>query len=188
MKRISWTCDVCGKEIKEDEPLLRIEAYGIDHKSEEPTDTFRILGEKEGGSPVELCESCVEDYFAVLFQDIRAAKAKKKEQEKKERKTEVKLPLDTGKIRVLYEAGWNPRQIAGELKVSDETIRNRLKELGIFKDKQKRAEELKEKEKKKTEERFARLELGSGLEQTDHEQGYYIGPINAGSGSAVYAE
>ena len=40
-------------------------------------------------------------------------------------------PFDTGKLKALLNGGWPVAKIADEMQVSEQTIRNRMKELGL---------------------------------------------------------
>lgn len=55
------------------------------------------------------------------------AKEPKPKKTKKERKSSV----DSGKIGALRKAGWPIAKIADEMQITDQTVRNHLKKLGI---------------------------------------------------------
>lgn len=49
----------------------------------------------------------------------------------KKKKKERKSSIDTGKIGALRKAGWSIAKIADEMQITDQTVRNHLKKLGI---------------------------------------------------------
>ena len=129
MKTIRWNCDLCGKEIKlPDDHPVKIEAYAVDPINDEPSDTLRILGAKDNDfmDGFDFCLDCMNYLMGRLETIVKTQKNKDKEPPSKE------IPLDEDKLRSLYAAGWSYRDLATEFRVSDQTIRNRLKKIGAY--------------------------------------------------------
>ena len=129
MKTIRWNCDLCGKEIKlpEDRPV-KIEAYAVDPVDDDPSDTLRVLGATNNDfmSGFDFCTDCMNYLMGRLETIVKTQKNKEKEPVSKE------IPLDEDKLRSLYSAGWSYKDLATEFRVSDQTIRNRLKKIGAY--------------------------------------------------------
>lgn len=53
----------------------------------------------------------------------------KKEEPKKEETKKGRKPFDMGKLKALVDGGWTVPKIADEMGVSEQTIRNRMKQL-----------------------------------------------------------
>lgn len=53
----------------------------------------------------------------------------KKEEPKKEETKKGRKPFDMGKLKALVDGGWAVPKIADEMGVSEQTIRNRMKQL-----------------------------------------------------------
>ena len=53
----------------------------------------------------------------------------KKEEPKKEETKKGRKPFDMGKLRALIDGGWAVPKIADEMGVSEQTIRNRMKQM-----------------------------------------------------------
>lgn len=53
----------------------------------------------------------------------------KKEEPKKEEAKKGRKPFDMGKLKALVDGGWAVPKIADEMGVSEQTIRNRMKQL-----------------------------------------------------------
>lgn len=53
----------------------------------------------------------------------------KKEEPKKEETKKGRKPFDMGKLKALIDGGWAVPKIADEMGVSEQTIRNRMKQL-----------------------------------------------------------
>ena len=113
MKKIIYICDKCGAEIQD-------EIYQI-------------------GKDFDLCTDCADKFQNVLAGFLN----QKEEQPKQEPKKSVKenggarhkVKLDLGKVGALYTAGWKIKEIAGEVKCSEQTVRNHLKEaLDVYRD------------------------------------------------------
>lgn len=64
--------------------------------------------------------------YAVLDQ-MDQPKAKPEPKKVAPKKTGGRKPVDTGKIRALHNAGWPVAKIADEMRVSEQTVRNKLK-------------------------------------------------------------
>lgn len=108
MKKIIYTCDYCGKTIEGDVYTFRCAKRlkdGMDFG------LSRVLG---GWDP-DLCPECLPEW-------IQRVSPEKKE----EKKYGKKQPIDMGKVLALRNAGWTLKRIADEMKVSPQTIANRL--------------------------------------------------------------
>lgn len=53
----------------------------------------------------------------------------KKEEPKKEETKKGRKPFDMGKLKALVDGGWAVPKIADEMGVSEQTIRNRMKQM-----------------------------------------------------------
>ena len=53
----------------------------------------------------------------------------KKEEPKKEEAKKGRKPFDMGKLKALIDGGWAVPKIADEMGVSEQTIRNRMKQM-----------------------------------------------------------
>lgn len=53
----------------------------------------------------------------------------KKEEPKKEETKKGRKPFDMGKLKALIDGGWAVPKIADEMGVSEQTIRNRMKQM-----------------------------------------------------------
>lgn len=53
----------------------------------------------------------------------------KKEEPKKEEAKKGRKPFDMGKLKALIDGGWAVPKIADEMGVSEQTIRNRMKQI-----------------------------------------------------------
>lgn len=53
----------------------------------------------------------------------------KKEEPKKEETKKGRKPFDIGKLKALVDGGWAVPKIADEMGVSEQTIRNRMKQM-----------------------------------------------------------
>ena len=105
MKKIIYICDKCGKELT--------------------GEIFQI------GKTVELCEACADRFKNVLAGFLSSEKPKP--ETKKQGGARHRIQLDLGKIGGLYQsAGWSVKQIAEEMKCSEQTIRNHLDEAVAF--------------------------------------------------------
>lgn len=68
--------------------------------------------------------------------EIKKKPAAANKQQKAAAKQQTKKTFDTGKMIALLKAGWSVAKIADEMGVSDQTIRNRIKQEGIVLKKQ----------------------------------------------------
>jgi len=168
MKINMWKCDCCGAEISGNP--LRVESYTVDRESEEPVDTYEILGEAQEERPIELCEECAEDIFATMWMHISESSKKRDRKEmygeiadcsgeEKTAKEEKTTKIDKGKLRSLWEAGWSVLRLSEEFACSDQCIRDNMKKLGIWKPEKERKAEMAAKNEAKQTERLNRLEL-----------------------------
>ena len=55
----------------------------------------------------------------------------KKEEPKKEEAKKGRKPFDMGKLKALVDGGWAVPKIADEMGVSEQTIRNRMKQMEV---------------------------------------------------------
>lgn len=108
MKKVIYICDYCGKEIKGDVFTFRI-AKKID-------DSLDFSQDMKKWDP-DICPDCLPAW-------IEAVAPKMEEPKKKP----GRKPLDMGKVIALRNAGWSLERIASEMKVSPQTIANRLAE------------------------------------------------------------
>ena len=110
MRKISYFCDRCGKEVTAG--LVQIGYRTIDLTTGDPEDY-------EFGA--ELCVDC----FAVVDKATMAAIQNKPPVVKK--KVRPKLDIDMPKVLALRQAGWSFEKIGEEFHVSSQTIINHLR-------------------------------------------------------------
>lgn len=128
MKKIIYTCDKCGKEIN-GAPIKLVpasyDAYG---------DVMEIESDDLGGKVLQLqrcdfCESCFSDICMQILPDQEELQEDEEGEEEtpealenKPKKGGKMTPLDTGKIKALFLAGWKAPQIAEELRCSEPAV------------------------------------------------------------------
>lgn len=144
MRKITFYCDRCGKEITGTVYQLATIWFGAD--------TPEVTECDYGADLCAECNRIVDD--AVLaemqigkqLQQIEEAKAKKAEKKiaPKVNKAHHKSKLDLGRIAALYRNNWTIKNIADDLRVSEQTIRNHLQEALDFLDKKNVREDLAE--------------------------------------------
>ena len=104
-------CDRCGKEMSWND----VDNVGYVALRWKDIRTDELAGPNPY-EDVELCEDCMRSISGFIEQ-------------KPEPAAEPGKGIDTGKIKALRDAGWTPKKIADELKVSPSTITYHLKRL-----------------------------------------------------------
>lgn len=115
MRKITYFCDRCGKQITSD--LIHLGVRFIDPANGE-------LVDEEWGA--ELCRECSE---IVDDATVKAIKMTQKPAPKKKpvnRPAPNKVDIDMGKVFALREAGWSLDKIGEEFRVSGQTIANHI--------------------------------------------------------------
>jgi AraC-like DNA-binding protein len=118
MREVTIKCDCCG---------AAIEGNPIQYWLCETDRETQNIKEDYFHPDIDICKSCADgltEQVAKYF-DKERKKPKKKETKKRETK---KTEIDMGKVHALLDAGWKMKDIAGDLKCSEQTIRKRLKE------------------------------------------------------------
>ena len=119
MRHVTYTCDRCGKTIKE-LPWTVLVTQFMHTPLEDPEDANLDdpfdLGERD------FCEDCVKKVADMLEGEEEAAP--------EETKKSNQSTLDDGKIGALRDAGWTLKQIGEELHCSVQTVANHLKAMG----------------------------------------------------------
>ena len=110
MRKITYFCDRCGKEVTAG--LVRLGYITIDMTTGDPEDY-------EFGA--ELCVDCFD-----LVDKATMAAIKSKEPPKV-KKTTAKRDIDMPKVLALRKAGWTFEKIGIEFGVTDQTIINRIR-------------------------------------------------------------
>lgn len=104
MKKTSFVCDFCGKEIKGDGTRLISVSFDGNGGFTETADADEF----------HFCKRC---NAAMIMELDKTLSGKTKEKEAPKRKM-----LDTGKVMALSNAGWSNEKIAEEMKVSERQI------------------------------------------------------------------
>ena len=124
MRKTTYYCDRCGKELTELFPMLA--THWIDP-------TFGG-GDDEGVEiGADLCRECYHIVDMAIDEAMKADKAeyntkpaKPTAAEKKATHSRKKIELDLGKLAALRRAGWTIAEIVDEMKVSINTIRRNM--------------------------------------------------------------
>lgn len=112
MQKIIYICDRCGVEVEKPYPIENVKT----------------------GERLDLCPECTEDFHMFLAEFIQR-NTEQKQPPKAKKKATRGAHLDLGKVGALYTAGWKIKDIAAEVKCSDQTVRNHLKEaLDVYRD------------------------------------------------------
>lgn len=122
MRKTTYYCDRCGKELEERFPMLAthyIYPGGQDYD------------EIETGA--DLCPECFEIVDQAVVEAMKADKAeyhtkpaRPEADAKKVTHSRKKVELDLGKLAALRRAGWTIAEIADEMRCSQNTIRRNL--------------------------------------------------------------
>ena len=126
MKKTTFYCDRCGKEITGVVNSLATVRFNVN------VDDYADDMDIERGA--DLCWDCyqvVDEAVLHLVNDVRKApepEPKPEPKPAKVRKPAKRKPLDLGKIGALTRAGWSVKKIAEELGVSENTIYNHMNE------------------------------------------------------------
>ena len=122
MRHTLYTCDRCGRQLREDEMVTSMNPQIFNQKDENrveplaPPDPIRSFEEHD---------FCLECLLNILTYAITAPKGK----EKPEAKAKASEKVDVGKIGALYKAGWSAKEIADELQCSEGTVYYHLKRI-----------------------------------------------------------
>lgn len=111
MKKTTIICDRCGKKIETGK------VYQLATFISEPGKSWDLGDEVDTESGAALCADC----YKIVDDAVAAAMKPKKP-------AANKIELDMGKVHALKDSGWSFSEIAKEMGVSEQTIRNRLKE------------------------------------------------------------
>ena len=136
---ILFKCDRCGKVISPYVYRIRIETFtNTDFAMDRPMSVMppdAIPAEiSEDILPTQVygmhfCRDCIEQIaaFAMNYGSPNP------EMPKKEKRKTGPKPIDDGKIRALFEAGWDPKDIAKEPGVDcqETTVRDHLSKMGL---------------------------------------------------------
>lgn len=123
MKKITYFCDRCGKEIHG----IICQLATLTFQAQEPETIETDTG-------ADLCYECFQAVDNAVLQEIQARNQIRQIAEAKQKKLaetvgpkiEKRKPLDMGKVRALRDAGWTLEKIADEMGVSAPTISSRL--------------------------------------------------------------
>ena len=116
MRKTIFTCDRCGKTIKDGSYIVRGEIWG---ESGEVIATY-----EHGLFELDFCAACMRE---VLNSAVRCAHEITEEVDKTEK--DKARRIDTGKIGALRRAGWSLKAISEEMGCSIQTVCNHLKKL-----------------------------------------------------------
>jgi len=124
MKKITYYCDKCKRQIGDDEKKYRSLIQEFDEDT--PLHSSFIEGP-------ELCRSCADELAALIWKHIapeRTPEPAAEEESKKENRgrSSLRQKLDLGKMAALHKAGWSNVKIAKELGTSDMTVAKYLPE------------------------------------------------------------
>lgn len=128
MRKTTWYCDCCGRQIVGTVRVLAIHYYP-DDAADNPID------EEEGAHLCTLCFDRVDDAIAcAIYKDKPPVEEPPKQDPppKKKKPAANKKPLDLGKIAALRNAGWSFDAIGDEMGVTGSTIRNHIDEAMEF--------------------------------------------------------
>ncbi len=119
MKKISYICNRCGKEIRTEGARI------LPHFFDFATDG--TLGEVEiPDNDVHFCMGCMKKVMEEILKLPEAGDGGDTEEGRdgKEKKTRPKKEkrLDAGKVMALHRAGWSNEQIAGEMGATERQV------------------------------------------------------------------
>lgn len=112
MRKITYYCDRCGKEIKAD--IIEMQAGQLDPDTE--------IWEQMPAIKLHFHLVCMDD----MIRDVKKEQPKKKTKERGPHN-----PVNRGTVKALYEAGWDAQKIAEDDKVrcAESTVYKIIKEL-----------------------------------------------------------
>lgn len=128
MRKITFYCDRCGKQIPDKSIMHQLMTKLVD-VLDVCTSGFAEEEEEEGA---ELCADCykeIDDMVAFMVENPTIHfDGGKQIVPKDPKKQNNRAKLDIGKIGALHNAGWTNQKIADEMGVSSVTIGNRMQE------------------------------------------------------------
>ena len=143
MRKITFYCDRCGKQIPDKSIMHQLMTKLVDVLDVCMSGYAEEEEEEEGA---ELCTACfreIDDMVAFMVKNPTIHfDGGKQIGEEKPKRTPKKKDLDLGKMAALRNAGWSYRKIADELGCSDVTVSARMEEAQEFLRKQNMKEDL----------------------------------------------
>ena len=126
MRHTLYTCDRCGRQLREDEMVTSMNPQIFNQKD---VDRVEPLAPPDPIRSFEEHDFCLECLLNILTYAITAPKGKPAEKPEAKAKTKPAEKVDVGKIGALYMAGWSAKEIADELQCSEGTVYYHLKRI-----------------------------------------------------------